>query len=810
MYDPIEKYTKLFENNADPIIIFDAKTHYILNCNQATVDKYGYSKDDLLQLKPQALHPLNELDKVNRNIDDKNTHEPHTYTHVTRSGKTIFVEINTQDIIYDGREAWISTIRDISQRKNAEDKLKKQYRLLQSLLIISEASRESDLNTLYRIIHQQIDKFMPAKNFYIALLEDVETDRYFFPYYCDLKNEDGLRQGFSYHLPNSFTDWVTRNGALLLDHQTVEKILTGQIHIKVDISQIGQRAASWMGVQLIGRNKQPLGVLVVQDYTNPDAYSESDFNLLKITSETIGSAIQYAQAEKALKNSEKMFRTLVETSAVGINEIDIEEEIVYSNRIFANMLGFDNPREIIGKNLKEFTSPSVFNDMRIKTRKERIKGISGLYETQLITKQGQPIDVIISANPSAYKDNKVLKCMGVIVDITERKKAEKEKILAQKHAAEQEKQALVGQVAGKMAHDFNNILGVILGNTELLLMECRDPEIRKALEIILNQAERGRNLTKNLVAFARDQEPKQEYFNINEKISLAVEMLKKDFEGIRIITDFMPNPPLLLADPGMIEHALINLMLNSIHAMSKTQDPVFSLKTWTMDNTIYIEIKDNGCGIPEAHWNDIYIPSFTLKGSRDISGSYSNVIKGTGYGMCNVKMYIEKHKGTISFQSSVNHGTAFIIKLPVAKTVLTREKPVETETSFIQKKKRILLVEDEDAISEIQQKILMQYPFFHSVDVAANGKTAMKRLQKHVYDLVSLDYILPGNLNGMDIYHYIRRKDAALPILFVSGNIEFLESIKELLKKDPHARHLSKPCNNDKYTNAINRLLSKG
>ena len=144
------------------------------------------------------------------------------------------------------------------------------------------------------------------------------------------------------------------------------------------------------------------------------------------------------------------------------------------------------------------------------------------------------------------------------------KKVQAQKEQAQSEAAEAKKLALVGQIAGKMAHDFNNMLSNIMGISELAIMDCKDENINEMLALILNQTLRGKNLTRNLVAFAKSQEPSQSFFNINDAINLVLELMKRDLENIELTTDFDPNMPNLLADPGMIEHALVNLIQNSI------------------------------------------------------------------------------------------------------------------------------------------------------------------------------------------------------------------------------------------------------
>ncbi|WP_462270617.1 transporter substrate-binding domain-containing protein, partial [Desulfobacter sp.] len=273
--------------------------------------------------------------------------------------------------------------------------------------------------------------------------------------------------------------------------------------------------------------------------------------------------------------------------------------------------------------------------------------------------------------PVLDNNKKVSNVIVQAIDITELKQSEKEKISINKVIAEHEKLSLIGRVAGKMAHDFNNILGIIMGNSQLALAICPDDKTKDRLELIYNQTIRGKNLTKNLVAFAKDQEPKQEFFSIEEKIDLVLNLLKKDLEGIHVMKRYSQDIPDLLADSGMIEHAVVNLFQNAIHAVSLADQPQIIVHTYYQEELIFIEIEDNGCGIPSECLDEIYEPSFTLKGSKDKTGMYKPGIKGSGYGMSNVKKYIEQHKGSISIHSELQTGTKVTIKLPVIKKELT-------------------------------------------------------------------------------------------------------------------------------------------
>ncbi len=177
--------------------------------------------------------------------------------------------------------------------------------------------------------------------------------------------------------------------------------------------------------------------------------------------------------------------------------------------------------------------------------------------------------------------------------------------------------------------------------------------------------------------------------------------------------------------------------------------------------------------------------------------------------MANVKKYIELHKGSISVESELGSGTKIIITLPIFKKELTKKETIEVHKEITYYEKYLLLVEDEMAISDVQYRVLSNAPCNHKVDIAPNGQIAMDLFDRNQYDFISLDYVLPGSIDGMDVYNHIRETDKNIPILFVSGNIEFLESIKNLKQRDVNIDHVSKPCQNKDYVISINELLEQ-
>lgn len=509
------------------------------------------------------------------------------------------------------------------------------------------------------------------------------------------------------------------------------------------------------------------------------------------------------KAQSELKEQRDLLSGLFENVDLGITLLGENGDLIFSNKGFFEITGYTAGQI---RNLADWFPlaypDETYRNAVIEDWQKSLTRDNTIRQYQVTCRSGEVKEIEFRA--VFLKDKRALVTLS---DITWRIEAEKEKIESQKLIEEHKKLSLVGRIAGKMAHDFNNILGIIMGNAEIAQISEDESEIDRILGLIVEQTLRGRNLTRNLIAFAKDQEPRQEFFKIDDKVDLVVNLLRKDLEGIETVIDKPDDMPDLMADPGMIEHMLVNLLQNSIHALSKTRDPKIEIRTCCRENRICLEVRDNGCGIPEDKLDAIYEPSFTLKGARDVLGAYSPGIKGTGYGMSNVKKYVEQHKGDILVQSRQGSGTVFTIRLPLIQKTLTSEEKKEVAEQAVYSGKHILLVEDENSLSAVQYSLLTSEPFHHHVDVADSGRAAIDLLDEKTYDAVSLDYILPGTINGMDVYNHIRQIDKTVPVLFISGNIEFLESIKKLKQGDRFIDHLSKPCRNVDYLKGVNQLL---
>ncbi|MCK5312967.1 MAG: response regulator [Desulfobacteraceae bacterium] len=627
-----------------------------------------------------------------------------------------------------------------------------------------------------------------------------------------IDDDASIRKSISMHLEDNFFATLTaengREGIKIFEKELPDLVLVDLRMPEVDGYEV---------IKHIHKLSPEVPLIVVSGVNSIQAAIDTmkigawDFLTKPITDHSvlihsIEKGLDHADLLLEKQRTEDKFYELFNTVSDYLYSYDLNGYFIEVNQTFKNEMGYS--QDILkGVDVRKIMPGKLIPGFE-KSLKEIILKKENEGTFQLQSRDGKVLFVEFKNILVDDAEGKSAFVTGSARDITLRKQAEKEKKAAKKYAAEQEKKALVGQIAGKLAHDFNNILGAILGRAQLSLLQSKDKRVIKSLQLIVEQSLRGKSLTKNLVAFARNQEPRQETININKKIDLVLILLERDLEGIEIERAFKSSIPTLIADPGMIEHVLVNIVQNAVHAMSKTASPKLTLRTYYFESKVCIDVEDNGCGIPTEHHNDIYTPSFTLKGGKDVSASYADSIKGTGYGMANVKNYIEKHKGEIVFKSTVNKGTKFTMAFPLIKKELTGKEIKEVKKGTIFKEKNVLLVEDEKAISDVQSRVLSKEPFKHNVDIAGTGHLAIRMFKENNYDFISLDYLLPGGLNGMDVYNKIRETNKDIPILFVSGNIEFLESIEDLRRQDPNLDHLSKPCQNKDYVESINKLFA--
>jgi signal transduction histidine kinase len=350
-------------------------------------------------------------------------------------------------------------------------------------------------------------------------------------------------------------------------------------------------------------------------------------------------------------------------------------------------------------------------------------------------------------------------------DITEQRQAEEALRQTESQLQQAQKMEAVGRLAGGVAHDFNNVLTVILGHCEILL-DDRSPDdpARRGLELIERTAERAAGLTRQLLAFSRRQVLQPKILDLNPIVSGLAGMLRRLIgEDVELVMDLSAGLWVVRADPGQVEQIVMNLAVNARDAMPRGGRLVISTENVPaaapQHGHVVLKVSDTGVGMDAETQERIFEPFFTTKETG----------KGTGLGLAMVHGIMEQHGGTVHVDSAPDRGTTFTLTFPVVEGV--PEEPTATPklvAPSMRGAETILLVEDEAAIRSLAREILEVNGYV--VLEAGDGVTALERCARHEgpIHLVLTDVIMPG-ISGPDVARRVKAARPDVKILYISG-----------------------------------------
>jgi two-component system cell cycle sensor histidine kinase/response regulator CckA len=473
--------------------------------------------------------------------------------------------------------------------------------------------------------------------------------------------------------------------------------------------------------------------------------------------ERIQSEGRIRDAYRALAESEARFRKLTEASfdAIDVAKDGVIQEV---NDGFLRMFGYTRG-EVLGRPITDFCAPESVADVN-----QRVTlGIDGTYELVGLRKDGRKI--LLEATGKAHEIDGEPARITALRDVTERRQLEDQFRQAQKMEA-------VGQLAGGVAHDFNNILTAIICTADLELMEDGlSPSLRTSLDTIMGSARRGAAITRQLLAFGRKQVNQPKTLIINDVVNGLLPMLNRLIvENIHIETRLLAHGSILV-DPSQLEQIILNLVVNARDAMGdsgtvtiETRDEVVVSPGRAVDATLaagrycVLIVRDSGPGIDAATQARMFEPFFTTKDAG----------RGTGLGLSTVYGIVKQAGGSIIVESRLGEGTAFFVYLP---RQAGRPSPASgvTAISDLHGTEVVLVVEDEAAVRApiCQAFRLLGYRVLE----ARNGIDALAVLEKEHHapvHLVVSDVMMPG-MNGVDLVARLRTWYPRLKALFISG-----------------------------------------
>jgi signal transduction histidine kinase/CheY-like chemotaxis protein len=366
-----------------------------------------------------------------------------------------------------------------------------------------------------------------------------------------------------------------------------------------------------------------------------------------------------------------------------------------------------------------------------------------------------------------------------------------------------EKMAAVGQLVSGIAHELNNPLTAIMGYGQLLLGQRLAPEQFAEATKVFQQAERARRIVKNLLYFARENEPERTRVDLNEIVerTLALRSYELRVENILVECELAGDLPGTMADPYQLQQVVLNLLMNSEQALlqERGQGKVKIKTRLTDGQRIAIEISDDGPGVPREIASRIFDPFFTTKPFG----------VGTGLGLSIVYGIVKQHGGEVTFENQSSGGARFVVELPVLEIPAHERRPAMPEFASASqpvRSGRILVVEDEPAVAQLIVDVLREEG--HQVEAVLESQEGLARLSRTHYDLVVCDLRMP-RLDGPAFYEALIRAGSPAQdhILFVTGDtlaprtMQFLEKSK--------LPYLAKPFLVEELKLAVNRRLER-
>ena len=762
-----EKYRTLVENAQDGVFLI--QDGLIKLVNPAFASMLGYNVKELVDMDFQKLIAPEDIemvtDRYRRRQAGEDVPSKYEFRMLHKDGKTrIDVFMSVGLVTLKGKISSLGTVHDITERKRSDEQIKvltnqiEQFSKISADILTIESDRELFIKISSAIVE--------ISDFSRVLFYTFKKD---FPYrdilgYHGL-DENTLKRMKNVGVPRKMLEKIFENGIPLGNQScyvpyTIKDILDQKV---VDYGKKKYAAGKghWhsednLFVALKDNAGNLIGMISVDDSKSGLTPTDETVKPLEMFANHISQIIQRRKLVKELRRLKEFNENIVTSVPIGIITIDKEGTIVYKNPEMLEILGVGEGKPILGIGKKIQEMPDIiaagvadkFQDLVSgKKFKDLVSPFTSVYGKEMI--------LLMDGVPLFDSRGKFDGGVFLIQDITEKKKMEEQFVQSEKLRA-------LGEMAGGVAHDFNNVLSAILGRAQLLKRGVKDAEIRHGLEVMEKAALDGASTVKRIQEFTRVRVDREfGTVNINRIVEDAIQFTRTrwkdeaDEKGIKIniIRDLHEVSP-VNGSSSELREVFTNLIFNSIDAIVGEGDIV--LRTEEKDDFVQITVKDTGIGMDKETQLKIFDPFFTTKG-----------VKGTGLGLSVSYGIVSRHNGEISIKSDPGEVTNVVIKLPVTKLVEEGKKGevcIEEEKT---KPIKMLVVDDESAARDLLYDMLIMEN--HEVFKAADGKEALEIFKREGdIKVVLTDLGMPG-ISGWELSEQIKKIDPKTVVVMITG-----------------------------------------
>jgi PAS domain S-box-containing protein len=751
--DSEQRFRTFVDHATDAFLLHDHRGT-ILDVNQRACEDLGYSRQELIGKTPLDINPDStpaRLEEIHRLLDagELLTLERR---HRRKDGSIFPVEVRIRPFWEGGRRFAVALVRDVTERKRAEDAVRQSEELLRQAVRVSNLGifdHDHLTDTIYwspeeRAIHGWVEERSPTLAEYVAMLHPEDRERI----------SAAIRRA---HDPAG-------DGVFDVELRIIRP--DGEVRWTIIRSQ-----TSFEGE---GADRHPV--------------------------RTVGAVLDATE----WKRVEERLAEAQEIGGFGSFEVDVTSWVGHCSPALCRIFGFETDEPF--RDVRAFIRRHIHSDDRERTDRARARlleeGGSDEIEARYLRPDGRESILLIRRRALRTVAGRVTRIVGTIQDVTELKRLEEQFRQAQKMEA-------VGQLAGGVAHDFNNLLTVINGLSELALHRmCLEDPSRELIAEVLKAGERAAALVRQLLAFSRKQLLQPQVLDVNVLLGeLSKLLLRLIGEDIGLRLDTAPGLGLVKVDPGQFEQAVINLAVNARDAMPAGGRLTIETRNAELDEGhlghhpdarpgryVLVAVSDTGHGMDAATRARIFEPFFTTKGPG----------RGTGLGLAMVYGFVKQSGGHIEVDSELASGTTFKVYLPRTEEAVPAGRSLQDFVMIPRGTETILLVEDQDAVRSFARHVLLAAGY--TVLEAQDGEDALwvARQRQGPIHLLLTDVVMP-RMNGRQLADLLCRERPETRVLFISGHAD--ETITRCGVPPVSGAFLQKPFNPARLARTVREVL---